>query len=300
MHDVSLDLIRSSHDVDQLLDGVLEEYERRLKGMSAETLGNSGAPLSVEEAKKLRALVMFAGHAAALKEKAQVATQMRRRAEELERVNAELQRALAREEQSRRRLDDVLAALDAGIMVVGGEGRVQNANRAASDLTGVEPEKLVGHAAQPLLGNVRRGANGEVISGDRGAKDKVVMVARRALLSDPQAEVVLLSDVTERDREMEERHRHERFSELLRTLGVLSHKINNPLTSLLGRAQLLRMRAKLDPDVRKASQVIEDSAKRIAEYIRELAAVVKDGKAEALQPLLELEDRSTEERTAGK
>jgi signal transduction histidine kinase len=116
----------------------------------------------------------------------------------------------------------------------------------------------------------------------------VLLVARRDLHDEPGGEVVLLSDVTERDREMEERHRLERFTELLKTLGVLSHKINNPLTSLMGRAQILRMRKVDDPNVEKAAEVIEESAKRIAEYIRELANVVKEGKEEALERLLEM------------
>jgi nitrogen-specific signal transduction histidine kinase len=52
--------------------------------------------------------------------------------------------------------------------------------------------------------------------------------------------VVLLSDVTARHLELEERHRIERLGEVLRTLSVLSHKINNPLTGAHGRAQILQ------------------------------------------------------------
>ena len=98
---------------------------------------------------------------------------------------------------------------------------------------------------------------------------------------------------------MQERHRLERFAELLKTLGVLSHKINNPLTSLMGRAQILRMREQVDPSVRKAAEVIEESAKRIAEYIRELALVVKEGKEEALERLLEMDGSPRVSREAG-
>jgi nitrogen fixation/metabolism regulation signal transduction histidine kinase len=284
IHDISLELIRRSHDVDELLDAVLAEYEKRLREMSADTLGGSGRPLDPEEAKKLQALVMFAGQAVALKEKAAAATQLRRRAEELEKLNDDLERALEQEARTRRRLDDLLAALDAGIMVVGKDGRIQNVNRAASDLTGEPTERLVGRSAQPYLGKVDRGSDGKVSDSSR-----VMLVARRDLRSEPEAEVVLLSDVTVHEREAEERHRLEKFAELLKTLGVLSHKINNPLTSLMGRAQILRMKQETDPDVRKAAEVIEESAKRIAAYIRELAVVVKDGKEEALRPLLDME-----------
>jgi len=160
-------------------------------------------------------------------------------------------------------------------------------------------ERLLGHPVQPLLGDVARGRDGEVGGAGAGTKNKVVLVARRDLSSDPGGEVVLLSDVTARDREMQERHRLERFAELLKTLGALSHKINNPLTSLMGRAQILRMREQTDPAVQKAAEVIEESAKRIAEYIRELAIVVKDGKEEALERLLEIDGTPRAPRRAG-
>jgi signal transduction histidine kinase len=74
---------------------------------------------------------------------------------------------------------------------------------------------------------------------------------------------------------------------VLRTLSVLSHKINNPLTALLGRAQLLASRAGADPHVTKSTSVIEESALRIAELIRELAIVVKEGRQEAVDKVLD-------------
>lgn len=64
------------------------------------------------------------------------------------------------------------------------------------------------------------------------------------------------------------------------TLASLSHKINNPLTSLIGRVQLLRQRGHDDPYVCRAAEVIEESSMRVAEYLREIAAVVKERRAE--------------------
>jgi signal transduction histidine kinase len=116
-------------------------------------------------------------------------------------------------------------------------------------------------------------------------------VNRRSLDDHGESEVVLLSDVTVRDREKEEHHRLEKLGEVLRTLGVLSHKINNPLTALLGRAQLLRANKSADPGVIKAAAVIEESSQRIAELIRELARVVKEGRQEALEKILDMSEQ---------
>jgi signal transduction histidine kinase len=66
-----------------------------------------------------------------------------------------------------------------------------------------------------------------------------------------------------------------RFAEAFRTLGKLCHKINNPLTALMGRTQLLRMKAGTDEGALKAADVIEDSAQRVANDIRDLALLVR-------------------------
>jgi signal transduction histidine kinase len=59
-------------------------------------------------------------------------------------------------------------------------------------------------------------------------------------------------------------------------LADLSHKINNPLTSLLGRAQLLRQRGNSDPYVARAAEVIEECSRRIANHLREISSLVKE------------------------
>jgi signal transduction histidine kinase len=63
-------------------------------------------------------------------------------------------------------------------------------------------------------------------------------------------------------------------------LADLSHKINNPLTSLLGRAQLLRQRAGSDPYVARAAEVIEECSRRIADHLREISSLVKEQRSD--------------------
>jgi signal transduction histidine kinase len=189
IHDVGLELIEHSDDLDDLLHRVLTEYERRLVDMRHDTL--DGEPSDVDEARKLRALVMFASQAAALKQKAAAATELRRRADELERLNEQLNAGVQREQELR-------------------------------------------------------------------------------------------------EQQLEERCRLERIALVMKALGVLSHKINNPLTTLLGRAQMLQMHGD-DPYVKKAAGAIEEASVRIADYIRELAEVVHEGREESLAKLLDTE-----------
>jgi signal transduction histidine kinase len=85
-----------------------------------------------------------------------------------------------------------------------------------------------------------------------------------------------------------ERRQIDRMQEMLQELGVLSHKINNPLTSLMGRVQLLKARKDTDAKTRKAAEVIEESSRRIADHIRELANIVREGREQIDRRLKEI------------
>ncbi len=285
IHEIGLDLIGRSHDVDELLDQVLDEYEARLAALPSDALdARSGGPRP-ESARKLRGLVMFASQAAALKEKAVVASELKRRAAALEEANARLVAALEEAERSRARLDGVLAALSSGIMILGADGAFLTANAAARDLAGAKDDTAL---ARLIAHGVPRESEAEIDLPTSGGTRRTLLVARRAMPGDPESEVVLVTDVTQRNRAVEERVRLEKLAEVLRTLSVLSHKINNPLTALLGRAQILQARKSDDPNIAKAAAVIEDASIRIADLIRELAQVVRDGRQDAVDELLDM------------
>jgi signal transduction histidine kinase len=286
IHEVGLDLIERSHDVDDLLNRVLEEYERRLRELPGDALdGRAGKP-SPDSVRKLRALVMFATQAAALREKAVAASELKRRAAMLEDANGKLASALGETERTRARLDGVLAALGSGVMILGANGEMLKANAAARALIGGEDEAVL---AKLIADGVPRRGEAEIDLPGRDGSRRTLVVSRRPLAPELGGEVALVTDVTQRARDLEERVRLEKLAEVLRTLSVLSHKINNPLTALLGRAQILQAHRSADPSIAKAAAVIEESSLRIAELIRELARVVKEGRHEALDDLLDMD-----------
>jgi len=285
IHEIGLDLIGRSHDVDELLDRVLDEYESRLQALPSDALdARSGAP-HPESVRKLRGLMMFATQAAALKEKAVVAGELKRRAAMLEEANVRLVAAFDEAERSRVRLDGVLAALSSGVVIFGVDGVFLTANAAARGLAGVEDDTVL---ARLIAHGVPKGGEAEIDLPIAGGGRRTLLVARRAMSSEPGTEVVLMTDVTQRNRAVEERVRLEKLAEVLKTLSVLSHRINNPLTALLGRAQILQAQQSSDPRVVKAAAVIEDASLRIADLIRELAQVVKDGRQGAVDELLDM------------
>jgi signal transduction histidine kinase len=288
IHEIGLDLIERSHDLDDLLDRVIEEYEVRLRELPDEALDARADAVPLEGAKKLRALVMFATQAAALKEKAIAAAELKRRAALLEEANARLVAALDESQRSRARLDGVVDALGSGLMILDESGAFVKANGAARAVTGGEDEAAL---AGLIRDGVPPGGEAEIeLPACGAAGSRTLLIARRPMAGDPGTEVVLVTDVTQRTRDMEERVRLEKLAEVMRTLSVLSHKINNPLTALLGRAQILSSRKTDDPHVVKAVTVIEESSQRIAELIRELATVVREGRHESLDDILVMHD----------
>jgi len=91
-----------------------------------------------------------------------------------------------------------------------------------------------------------------------------------------KANVAYIRDITERKQAEAERRELERRAHLasrLATVGQMAagiaHEINNPLTALVGFAQLLTAR-ELPEDVMKDLRVISDSAKRVTDIVRRL------------------------------
>lgn len=277
LHDVSLDLLGRAHDVDDLIEAILGEYERRLKELPPDALDRPDAGDSRTGA-KVRALVRFAAQASAIQSQARSAADLRER-------NRRVEEALAEARRWRERLETVVAALDSAILLVSPEGRVALASGAVDTL--LDGRVAEGAPLPPPFHGIPFGGDGDLVTRGADGNDRVLAVSRRLLgESGCDGEVVLIHDVTARRAAAEAQARVEKLHEVLRTLGVLSHKINNPLTALLGRAQLLRARADAEPAVAKSAAVVEESARRVADLIRELATVAKEARAEAIERVL--------------
>ena len=77
----------------------------------------------------------------------------------------------------------------------------------------------------------------------------------------------------------------EALGELFGNLSRLCHKINNPLTSIMGRAQMVRQAARPDADPKsiKAMEVIDESAQRVAALVQEVANLLCVGRKQFLE-----------------
>jgi signal transduction histidine kinase len=74
------------------------------------------------------------------------------------------------------------------------------------------------------------------------------------------------------------------LNELFQSLSRLCHKINNPLTSIMGRAQMVQLQLRgADDKIGKSIDVIEESVKRVAGLVQELANLVCQGRKELVE-----------------
>ena len=123
VHSISLELIRKSHSLDDLLDLILDELERRLSEIPSAAFRNRGSvQRDSDDTARLKALVTFTSQAAELKAKAE--------------VNQELQRALDAAESGRDRLEGVMNSVAAGIAVLDTDQNIVHANSSMAELLG--------------------------------------------------------------------------------------------------------------------------------------------------------------------
>ena len=71
----------------------------------------------------------------------------------------------------------------------------------------------------------------------------------------------------------------ERLAEITQLVAHVRHEINNPLTGVLGQAQLL-LREELSDKARKRVQTIEELSTRMRDIVAELRLVQKPTKVE--------------------
>ncbi|NOY71502.1 MAG: PAS domain-containing protein [Gammaproteobacteria bacterium] len=167
-------------------------------------------------------------------------------------LNAELNAArserliqLAEKERIACRLENLLTALPGGVVVIDGEGRVQECNPAAIALLG-----------EPLLGELWLTVAKRTFDSDAVADIEVLLrngrrinVTSSRLDSEP-GQILLLQDITEQRALQHSLEHHRRLSSMGEMVASLAHQIRTPLSSALLYCTNLR-RDDLDPAAQK-------------------------------------------------
>jgi two-component system sensor histidine kinase FlrB len=184
--------------------------------------------------------------------------------EELAQTRSERAREQDKNGRLANRLEHLLSALPAGVVVLDGRGRVQECNPAAGELLGAPLQgsswtEVIARAFMP------RAHDGHEISLRDG---RLVGVATRSLDPEP-GQIVLITDLTSTRALQEQLARHQRLSSLGEMAASLAHQVRTPLaTALLYVSHLNR------PQLDEAERL--RVAEKILSRLRHLEHLVKD------------------------
>ncbi len=147
---------------------------------------------------------------------------------ELQQSRAAQARQLAEKQRLAARLENLLGALPGGVVVLDQRGLVQEFNPVADDLlgplaTGESWHNIVERAFQP------RWDDGHDVSLGDGRR---VNIATQALSGEP-GQILLLTDVTETRRLLEQLAHHKRLSAKTEMAAAMAHQIRTPVAAAL-------------------------------------------------------------------
>jgi signal transduction histidine kinase len=150
-------------------------------------------------------------------------------------------------------LPSLLAQSCMGLLLTSPEGEVLQLNEMARALLGVLAGKTIEGlpadilAIDPRLASALQGRRGELQVRLRDGSQKFVRFCGETL-SESSHRLIWLRDATDEVMERERRHRAEQLAFSGKMASRLSHKINNPLGSILAGLQALEKGSSLPPD----------------------------------------------------
>ena len=221
----------------------------------------------------------------------------------------ERKRAEEQLKMSEQRYRTVLEEADEGYFETDLGGNMTFCSEAIARTLGYSKEELCGMNYRQLFPKEEWEVNFEVFNkvfrtgepvrwfpGTAITKDRRRIAIERTVLPlrNEKGEIVgfrgVARDVTERKRAEEERKQLELKAQMASRLASvgemaagIAHEINNPLTGVIGYAQLLMSRQDLPEDVRQNLKVIADAAQRVAGIVQRLLAFSRQTKPERRQ-----------------
>ncbi|WP_114418762.1 sensor histidine kinase [Marinospirillum perlucidum] len=174
------------------------------------------------------------------------------------------------ETTSARALQDVLAAIPAGLVMLDQQGRVDQANQAAHQLLGAPLQgetwlSVVQRAFAP------RSDDGHEVSLKTGRRVSLSISS----LSDGQGQLILLQDLTETRQLQEELARHERLSSMGHMVASLAHQLRTPLSTALLYAGHLQKEGLEEHQQQKFAAKLKARLQHMDQQIRDMLIFAK-------------------------
>ena len=191
-------------------------------------------------------------------------------------------------EDERSRIESVVDAMGEGLLWVDPRGRLELANpagrRSLLDLTGdAQPGELhrlgdvdLDRLRDEFAGGRRTRYQAEVGSGAAGRAYTLTASPVGGRTGEPKGMVLVLSDVTEQRFLQDQLLQAEKLSSLGEMISGVAHELNNPLTAVMGFAQLLEIHGGLEPEVLRKIGGITQQAVRCQRIVQNLLSFARD------------------------
>jgi len=209
--------------------------------------------------------------------------------------NALLYRDVAEESEKQRETGEKLRGILDGspdmIVATDNVGTIMEFNGGAEALTGRSAERMLGRSLIELIGETAEG-NDVVIHTPEGAKVELALVSAPLTGADGEAvgRVWIGRDVTKLRRVEKSLVQAERLSSLGEVVAGVAHELNNPLSGVLGYAELLRPHV-TDPDRLRDLELIVQSAERCERIVYNLLSFARkhapESKSQSLNECVE-------------
>ncbi len=221
----------------------------------------------------------------------------------------ERQEAIEALAESERLNSELIAHASDGIVSVDTQGRVLSANPAIERISGWAVQEVLGRDFRQLGVITERSLPvaaarfPRTLAGEPGPPYELSIVrkdGRPAVIEVNSSPIrregrvagvqVMLRDITERKRAEEAERRAEALRSVALLAGAAAHEINNPLSIVVGRVQMLMERVGTESPLRTSLQQVLAAAERIQDIVARMAQITRIEAAEEREGLPQILD----------
>jgi two-component system, NtrC family, sensor histidine kinase PilS len=211
----------------------------------------------------------------------------------LQAIEGELKEKIDSLTQLQRLTEHIVSSIRSGLITTDLQGHIAVFNAAARELTGREPQDMIGKSIQPLLGesfwqlildadlphNAKPLRHERWISLPVGARRFLGFSASPLMDQNQQllGYIISFQDLTEIIRLEDEIRVKDRMAAIGRMAAGIAHEIRNPLTAMRGSVEILRSRAKLPEKDERLLHILIRESDRLNAFIEDFLNFARPG-----------------------